>query len=77
MGAQRVKPASGQLRLRQHSCAVASCGARRDAAVWCASRCMQILCDEVTYAPAKYKAAFEELAPLPVKGKAAPVQVYK
>lgn len=36
-----------------------------------------ILCDEPTHALSKYKADFEELQPLQVKGKAAAVVVYK
>ncbi|KAG2424626.1 hypothetical protein HXX76_014351 [Chlamydomonas incerta] len=36
-----------------------------------------ILCDEPTYLRAKYQASFIELEPLPVKGKAQPVQVYR
>ncbi|MEW5302999.1 MAG: hypothetical protein WDW36_005732 [Sanguina aurantia] len=36
-----------------------------------------ILCDEPTHALSKYKADFEELQPLQVKGKAATVVVYK
>jgi len=35
-----------------------------------------VLCDDVTHSHAKFKATFDELAPLTVKGKAAPVQVY-
>ncbi|KAG2432750.1 hypothetical protein HYH02_012884 [Chlamydomonas schloesseri] len=36
-----------------------------------------ILCDEPTYLRAKYQASFIELEPLPVKGKAQPVLVYR
>ncbi|PNH10372.1 Adenylate cyclase type 10, partial [Tetrabaena socialis] len=37
----------------------------------------EILCDEPTYLRAKYQASFIELEPLPVKGKAQPVLVYR
>jgi class 3 adenylate cyclase len=37
----------------------------------------QILCDEATYLRAKYQASFTALEPLPVKGKAQPVLVYR
>ncbi|GFR48148.1 hypothetical protein Agub_g9980 [Astrephomene gubernaculifera] len=44
---------------------------KRDSAVG------NILCDEPTYLRAKYQASFDELEPLPVKGKAQPVLVYR
>lgn len=37
----------------------------------------EILCDEPTHLHAKYKANYEELEPLPVKGKKMPVVVYR